>query len=121
MAKGARQARIEARRREARLVGAVGFALAAVLPVVLFHRVVEVLAREPHFELNYLTGWTPWALLLAGLLFLLPVAWSAGMSPQSRWFPRARRAYAGWGITLYVLGFLLAWQVARIQAVGLHG
>jgi hypothetical protein len=102
-------------------VGAIGFAVALLLPVALFHRVVAVLAAEPHFELQYLTGWIPWGLLAIGLLFLLPVAWSAGMNPESRWFPRARAAYAGWGVTLYLLGFLLAWQVARIQAVGLHG
>ncbi len=94
---------------------------AAVLPVALFHRVVEILARQPKLELQYLSGWTPWALLVAGLLFLLPVAWSAGMNPESRWFPRARAAYAGWGITLYLLGFLLAWQVAQVQSAGLHG
>jgi hypothetical protein len=121
VATGARQARIEARRREARLVGAVGFGAALILPVVLFHRVVSVLAKEPQFDVNYLSGWIPWALLALGLAFLLPVAWSAGMSPDSRWFPRARRAYAGWGVTLYLLGFLLAWQVQRLQAVGLHG
>jgi hypothetical protein len=120
VAKGARQARIDARRREARIVGAGGFLAAAALPVVLFHRVVEVLAEQPKLELHYLTGWTPWVLLVSGLLFMVPVAWSAGMNPESRWFPRARSAYAGWGVSLYLLGFLLAWQVARIQAVGLH-
>ena len=96
-------------------MGAFGFLVALALPVALFHGVVETLARQPKMELQYLSGWTPWALLASGLLFLLPVAWSAGLSPESRWFPRARTAYAGWGITLYLLGFLLAWQVARIQ------
>ena len=55
------------------------------------------------------------AVATLGLAFLLPVAWSAGMDPESRWFPRARPAYAGWGVTLYLLGFLLAWQVVQIQ------
>jgi hypothetical protein len=112
---GARQARLEARRRQARWLGAAGFLAAAIGPVVLFRRVVEVLAEQPRLELQYLTGWLPWALLAGGLLFLLPVAWSAGMDPESRWFPRARAAYAGWGISLYLLGFMLGWQVARIQ------
>jgi hypothetical protein len=112
---GARQARLEERRRQARWLGALGFVVAAAAPVALFHRVVEVLAEQPKLNLHYLTGWLPWALLAGGLAFLLPVAWSAGMNPESRWFPRARAAYAGWGITLYLLGFLLAWQVARIQ------
>ena len=118
---GARQARLEARRRQARLIGAFGFLAAAVIPTALFHDVVAILAEQPRLELYYLTGWTPWALLAVGLLFLLPVAWSAGMNPDSRWFPRARRAYAGWGISLYLLGFLLAWQVARIQGAAYAG
>jgi hypothetical protein len=112
---GARQARLEARRRQARWLGAFGFVAATLAPVALFHDVVEILAAQPKLELHYLTGWLPWALLCGGLAFLLPVAWSAGMNPESRWFPRARAAYAGWGVTLYLLGFLLAWQVARIQ------
>ena len=118
---GARQARIERARRQARLVGAIGFGAALCLPVALFHNVVAILLRQPRWdELHYVSGWTPWALLLAGLLFLMPVAWSAGMSPESRWFPRARTAYAGWGITLYLLGFLLAWQVQQMQGAGIH-
>jgi hypothetical protein len=91
------------------------------MPLVLFHRVIAILAEQPKPSLQYATGWMPWALLAAGLLFLLPVAWSAGMNPESRWFPRARAAYAGWGITLYLLGFLLAWQVARIQGAAFSG
>jgi len=101
-----------------RVVGVVGFAGATLVPFVLFRNAVATLAEQPRWELHYLTGWTPWALLAAGLLFLLPVAWSSGMNPESRWFPRARRAYAGWGSSLYILGFCLAWQVERIQSVG---
>ena len=115
MARGARQEAVLARRRQARWLGACGFVAAGVMPVALFHRVVAVLAEQPRMELQYVTGWLPWTLLVAGMLFLLPVAWSAGLDPESRWFPRARAAYAGWGITLYLLGFLLAWQVANIQ------
>ena len=116
MAAGARQQAVLARRRQARWLGSCGFVAAGVMPVVLFHRVVSVLAEQPRMELQYVTGWLPWALLVVGMLFLLPVAWSAGLDPESRWFPRARAAYAGWGITLYLLGFLLAWQVANIQS-----
>lgn len=118
---GARQARLEARRRQARWLGAFGFLAAALAPVLLFRHVVEVLAEQPKLDLHYMTGWLPWALLAGGLAFLLPVAWSAGMNPESRWFPRARAAYAGWGVTLYLLGFLLAWQVARIQGAAFSG
>ena len=103
------------------MVGAAGFLLAASLPIVLFHRVVKILvAADPRWELHYVSGWTPWVLLAIGLLFLLPVAWSAGLNPDSRWFPRSRGAYLGWGISLYLLGFLLAWQVAAVQSAGLH-
>lgn len=112
---GARQQRFERERRQARLLGAGGFFAALCAPVVLFHRVVEILAADFKMDAQYLSGWAPWVLLLAGLLFLAPVAWSAGMDPESRWFPRARTAYAGWGITLYLLGFALAWQVASVQ------
>ena len=115
MAAGARQQRLEAGRRQARWLGAFGFAVALCAPVVLFRGVVATLAKDPEPDLQYLSGWTPWILLCSGLLFLLPVAWSAGMDPESRWFPRARVAYTGWGVTLYLLGFTLAWQVEKIQ------
>ncbi len=118
MPAGSRQRSIEQGRRRARAAGAVAFALAIGAPVALFRDVVAILAQAPRTtDLQYLSGWLPWALLAIGLLFLLPVAWSAGMDPDSRWFPRARAAYAGWGITLYLLGFLLAWQVMQIQSV----
>ena len=99
----------------------LGFAAAVALPVVLFGRVVATLLEEPRWnQLYYLTGWTPWVLLAGGVLFMLPVVVSKPLSPESRLYPRSRAAYAGWGTVLYVLGFLLAWQVWRIQNVGLH-
>jgi hypothetical protein len=98
-----------------RLMSVTAYLAALIAPIALWHRVVEVLAEQPRWTLHYLTGWLPWALLAGGLAFLLPVTWSAGMSPESRWFPRARGAYTGWGISLYLLGLVLAWQVARIQ------
>jgi hypothetical protein len=107
--------RDRASRRQARRVGALGFAAAAALPIVLWHRVIGVIAEEFRLELNYLiSGWTPWFLIALGLTFFLPVAWSAGRDPDSRWYPRARNAYAGWGITLYLLGCALATQVAEM-------
>lgn len=118
MGRGTRQQAIDRGRRQARWLGAGGFLAACGAPVWLFHDVVELLAMQPRLELHYLSGWVPWALLVVGLLFLVPVAWSAGMDPDSRWFPRARSAYAGWGVTLYLLGFLLAWQVMQIQNAG---
>lgn len=103
------------------MLGALGFAAALVAPIALFHGVVETLAADFKMDAQYLSGWMPWFLLASGLLFLLPVAWSAGMDPDSRFFPRARTAYAGWGVTLYLLGFLLAWQVAKIQGAAIGG
>lgn len=93
----------------------IGYALAVVLPVVFWHQLVVDIASQFTFSLRYLiTEWSPWLLILAGLSFGLPVAWSAGADPDSRWYPRARNAYAGWGVTLYLLGVLLAIQVSQI-------
>jgi hypothetical protein len=39
---------------------------------------------------------------------------SAGRDPESRFYPRARGAYLGWGVTLYLLGLALASQVAQL-------
>jgi hypothetical protein len=107
--------RDERRRRQARRVGAVGFVLALALPIVLWGRAISDIAAAFKPDLGYFSGWVPWVLIAAGLAFLVPVAWSAGRSPDSRWYPRARNAYAGWGVTLYLLGCGLATQVAQIH------
>ena len=91
--------------------------LAAALPPVLFHRVILDIAREFRFDARYFLEGAPWVLLALGLAFLLPVAYSAGLDPDSRYFPRFRRVYAGWGITLYLLGIALATQVAQLYAL----
>jgi hypothetical protein len=114
-ASSVRVARDDAAARSARRLGAAGFLLAAALPLVLFHRVLAMVVADFRLEGSYfVSGWTPWILMGLGLAFLLPVAWSAGRSPEGRWYPRARNAYAGWGISLYLLGFALATQVAQI-------
>jgi hypothetical protein len=111
-----RREREEARRRQAQRVGAAGFALALFLPIVLWHRVIGDIASDFRFDFNYLlTGWSPWVLMLLGLAFFVPVAISNGRDPEGRFYPKARNAYAGWGITLYLLGFGLATQVAQIS------
>ena len=38
--------------------------------------------------------------------------------PEGRFYPRARNAYLAWGLSLYLLGFLLATQVARLHDAG---
>jgi len=93
----------------------VGLLAAATLPFLLWHRVIADIfaAFEPH--LRWYVGLTPWALMIAGLIFFIPVWLSAGRDPEGRFYPQARNAYAGWGITLYLLGLMLATQVARIH------
>ena len=112
---GARQHAVERARRRARLVGLAGFLAAAATPVVLFRHAVALLAASFEWDAHYLTGWLPWVLITGGLLFFVPVALSAGMNPDSRFFPRARSAYAGWGVSLYLLGLGLGLQVAQMQ------
>ncbi len=102
-------------RRTARLVGLGGFVAAAALPVVLWHRAIGLVASDFRLELDYLlTGWTGYTMIAAGLLFSIPVVLSIGRRPESRLYPRSREAYAGWGTVLYLLGMLLASQVAQI-------
>lgn len=102
-------------RRNARLVGAAGFLVAAVLPVALWHRAMSLVAEDFRLELGYLvTGWTGYGLIGLGLLFMIPVVVSIGRDPESRLYPRSRNAYIGWGVTLYMLGIGLATQVAQI-------
>jgi hypothetical protein len=96
-------------------VGAGGFLLAAAMPVVLWHRAISIIAADFRLELDYLvTGWTAYALIALGLLFFLPVVISIGRRPESRLYPRSRGAYLGWGVSLYLLGTMLATQVAVI-------
>ena len=103
--------------RERQLVGLVGFLCAAALPVVLWHRAIAVVATDFRFEFGYLlTGWLGYGLIAGGLLLLVPVVSSAGRRPGSRLYPRARSAYMGWGVSLYIMGFAVAAQVA--SAVG---
>lgn len=112
---GTRSRKQRLSRRNARIVGAAGFAGAALLPVVLWHRAISIVASDFRLELDYLvTGWTGYGLIGLGLLFLVPVVVSIGRTPESRLYPRSRNAYVAWGLTLYLLGIMLASQVAQI-------
>jgi len=105
-------------RRRAQLTGLVGFLLVASLPWVLWHRVIGEIASQFRLDLRYLLAeCSPWFLITVGILFLLPVVLSVGRDPEGRFYPRARGAYAGWGATLYILGFALASQVAQIASL----
>ena len=76
---------------------------------------MQLIAEDFRLELEYLvTGWTAYGLIALGLLFFLPVVLSIGRKPDSRFYPRSRGAYAGWGVSLYTLGIMLATQVAII-------
>jgi hypothetical protein len=106
------------RRRNAQLVGLAGFGFAALLPAVLWHRAIGVIASDFRLELEYLvTGWTGYGLIACGLVFLIPVVLSIGRNPEGRFYPRSRNAYAGWGVVLYLLGIALASQVAAVTSV----
>lgn len=103
-------------RRTARLVGLVGFLIAAALPPILWHRAIAAIAADFKMDIPYLTGWIAYAMIAIGLLFFIPVLVSIGRRPGSRLYPRARNAYAAWGISCYLLGLALATQVAQIAA-----
>jgi hypothetical protein len=85
------------------------------LPLLLWHRAMSAEASRFSLDWRYLSGWTPWILIGLGVCFLVPVAVSAGLSPASRYYPRGRKAYLGWGTTLYLLGFALATQVGQLM------
>ena len=95
---------------------AFGWVFALVLlPFALWHRVLGDILISFHWSFGYLVGeLAPWFLLLGGVAFLVPVALSAGRDPESRLYPRARRAYFAWGTVLYLLGLGLVVQVAEL-------
>jgi hypothetical protein len=104
-----------ARRRRARRVGAVGFVGAVVLPVALWHRVVADIASEFRLDAQYLiTGWSPWVLMALGLACFVPVALEDWRDRDRRFYRAGTGAWLGWAVTLYLLGFALATQVAQI-------
>ena len=107
--------RDQRRARRARRIGALGILLAIALPVALYWQVVVDIYDAWRFEPRYFLGWTPWLLMASGVVLFIPYAVSVGMDPDGRFYPRARNAYLGWGISLYLLGFLLAWLVARLH------
>ena len=78
---------------------------------------MAMIAEDFRLEAEYLvTGWTGYTLIGLGLLFFIPVVLSIGRRPDSRFYPRSRGAYVGWGVSLYTLGIMLATQVAVIAS-----
>jgi hypothetical protein len=49
-----------------------------------------------------------------GLLCFVPVALREWRDPDRRFPGRGTAAWSGWGVSLYLLGFLLATQVSQI-------
>jgi hypothetical protein len=118
---GTRRSRQQLDRRTARLVGLCGFLVAAALPPLLWHRAIAAVAEDFRMDIPYLTGWVAYALIALGLLFFVPVLISIGRRPDSRLYPRARNAWAAWGVSCYLLGVALAAQVAEIAgSAGVH-
>jgi hypothetical protein len=115
MGAGSRLQREQAARRRARRTGAIGFALALALPVALWHRTVAAIASEFRLDARYLiTGWAPWALMALGLLCLAIAGIIDWRTRDRRFYGPGSAAWVGWGISLYLLGFGLATQVAQI-------
>ena len=78
---------------------------------------MAMIAEDFRLEAEYLvTGWTAYTLIGLGLLFFIPVVLSIGRRPDSRFYPRSRGAYVGWGVSLYTMGIMLATQVAVIAS-----
>jgi hypothetical protein len=102
-------------RRRARRVGAVGFALASALPFVLWHRVMADIASEARVDLRYvLMECSPWVLMGLGLACFAYVWVLDRRDRDRRFYGQPTRAWFAWGVTLYLLGFGLATQVAQM-------
>jgi hypothetical protein len=115
MAAGSRAQRELAARRRARWTGAAGFTGMLALPILLWHRVIAAIAAEFHSDPRYLiAGWAPWSLMAGGLLCLLVSAIVDHRERAHRFYGAGSRAWVGWGLSLYILGFALATQVAQI-------
>ncbi len=100
-------------------MGAVGFAVAVALPVWLWHGVIADIARAgtPDSLGLLVASWAPWALMALGLACFAPIVLADLRDREHRFHRRGTGAWAGWGISLYLLGFGLAAQVAQIHAL----
>jgi hypothetical protein len=105
----------ERQARSARAFHFAGLLVLTVLPIALWHRVLGDVLTSFHWSLSYVIAEvSPWLLLLTGILFLVPVAISAGRSPDSWLYPRGRRAYIAWGTAVYLLGVVLAVELSAV-------
>jgi hypothetical protein len=98
-------------------VAVVGLLAAAAWPPIVWHQAMLAVADDFRLDVNYLlTGWLAYGLMALGLLLAIPVVYSIGRDPESRFYPRSRNAYFGWSVSTYVLGAALACQVGEIVA-----
>ena len=97
-------------------IAALAWLVALVIaPLAIWHNMLGDVIGSFHWSFTYLISeLSPWFLLLAGIAFLVPVAISAGRDPESRWYPRGRRAYTAWGTVVYLLGLILVVQVDQV-------
>jgi hypothetical protein len=102
-------------RRRARRVGAAGFALALATPFALWHRVMADIASEARVDLRYVVmECAPWLLMGLGLACFAYVMVLDRRDRDRRFYGEPTRAWFAWGVTLYLLGFGLATQVAQM-------
>ena len=67
--------------RRAKVVGLLGFAAAVALPVVVWRDAIAALASGYHPSPGYfIAAWTPFCLIGLGLLLMVPVVYSIGLS-----------------------------------------
>lgn len=103
---------------------AVGSALTVVValaaaPLILWHRVFGDILDSFRWTLPHLAAdLGPWLLLATGVGCLVPVALSAHGDPESRYYPRGRRAYFIWGVVLYLLGIVLVVELYDLWKYG---
>jgi hypothetical protein len=92
---------------------------AAVLPIVLWRDVIaDIAAATADQRVSFMIlGWMPWALMALGLGCAVPVAVERRRSRAGRFYTAGSGAWQGWGVTLYLLGFALATQVAQIHGI----
>jgi hypothetical protein len=96
--------------------GAGGFVVALCGPVVLWHQVITDIASQFRLEWRYLLmGWSPWVLMALGLTCLATAGIVEWRNRDHRFYAAGGAAWAGWGVSLYILGFALATQVAQIH------
>ena len=102
-------------RRRARRVGAVGFAVATALPFALWHSVMGDVLSQARVDVRYLVmELTPWLLMGLGLACFAYVMVLDRRDRDRRFYGQPTRAWFAWGVTLYLLGFGLATQVAQM-------